>query len=106
MMVVLMITVMTVLVMMVVVMVVNKVKELQRQESHSPVIVRRHAGKNCNRRTNHGDERRDGVRNISQMLREEETDENSVDEKNYKENEEEAARRPVSFSLNSGVVNK
>ena len=83
---------------------VNKVKELQRQESHSPVIVRRHAGKNCNRRTNHGDERRDGVRNISQMLREEKTEENSVDEKNNKE--EEAARRPVSFSLDSGVVNK
>ena len=85
-------------------------KELQRQESHSPVIVRRNAGKNCNRRTNHGDERRDGVRNISQMLREEETDENSIDEKNNKEvyfqNEEEAARRPVSFSLDSGVVNQ
>ena len=96
--------VMMVLVMMLVVMVVNKVKELQRQESHSPVIVRRHAGKNCNRRTNHGDERRDGVRNISQMLREEKTEENSVDEKNNKE--EEAARRPVSFSLDSGVVNK
>ena len=104
MMVVMMITVMMVLVMMVVVMVVNKVKELQRQESHSPVIVRRHAGKNCNRRTNHGDERRDGVRNISQMLREEKTEENSVDEKNNKE--EEAARRPVSFSLDSEVVNK
>ena len=110
MMVVMMVLVMKVVVMMVVVMVVNKVKELQRQESHSPVIVRRHAGKNCNRRTNHGDERRDGVRNISQMLREEKTEENSVDEKNNKEvyfqNEEEAARRPVSFSLDSGVVNK
>ena len=50
------------------------------------------------------------MRNISQMLREEETDENSVDEKNNKEvylqNEEEAARRPVSFSLDSGVVSK
>ena len=110
MMVVMMVLVMMVVVMMVVVMVANKVKELQRQESHSPVIVRRHAGKNCNRRTNHGDERRDGVRNISQMLREEKTEENSVDEKNNKEvyfqNEEEAARRPVSFSLDSGVVNK
>ena len=44
------------------------------------------------------------------MLREEETDENSIDEKNNKEvyfqNEEEAARRPVSFSLDSGVVNQ
>ena len=50
------------------------------------------------------------MRNISQMLREEKTEENSVDEKNNKEvyfqNEEEAARRPVSFSLDSGVVNK